>query len=63
MTEPDLWEKTSFWDNAQKHPQNRVLNFAKKKKVDGCVDFLGLNHDGLYDSVKTTCVGKIWFLS
>ena len=60
-----MGKKTSG-HNAQKYPQNGVLNFEKKKKkrkADWCVDFLGLNHDGLYDSVKTTCVGKIWFSS
>ena len=46
-------------------PKIGFFEFCKKKKktVFWCVDFLGLNHDGLYDSVKTTCVGKIWFSS
>ena len=30
LTEPDVWKKSHFGDNAQKHPKNRVLGFCKK---------------------------------
>ena len=57
-------KKSHFGIMPKNTPKIGFFEFCKKKKeVDWCVDFLGLNHDGIYDSVKTICVGKIWFSS
>ena len=44
LTEPDFWEKISFWEHCPKLPENRDFWILRKKICHWCIDFIGLNH-------------------